>query len=36
MMDTLNLANEAPWNIKSPKYRVPSYDARTSYEENDY
>ncbi|KAI2746739.1 hypothetical protein DTO013E5_50 [Penicillium roqueforti] len=29
MMETLNPANEAPWNIKLSKYRVPSYDART-------
>lgn len=35
MMDTLNPANEAPWRIKSPKYRVPSYDARASYVDGD-
>jgi hypothetical protein len=35
MMETLNPAKEAPWNTKSPKYRVPSYDARTCYEEED-
>jgi hypothetical protein len=36
MMETLAPANDAPWNIKSLKYGVPSYDARTSYEENGY
>jgi hypothetical protein len=37
MMDTLSPANEAPWNIKLPKCRAPSYDARTfSFGENNY
>lgn len=36
MMDTLNPASDAPWNIKSPTYRVPSYDARISYDDDDY
>ncbi|OQD78666.1 hypothetical protein PENDEC_c001G03526 [Penicillium decumbens] len=33
MMDILNPAVQAPWDVKWPKYRVPSYGARGFYEE---
>lgn len=36
MMDTLNPAKEAPWDVKPFKYRVPSYDASGLFEDNDY
>lgn len=35
MMDTLNPASKAHWRVKSPKYRVPSYDARPSHDGED-
>ncbi|KAF3403923.1 hypothetical protein F1880_010292 [Penicillium rolfsii] len=37
MMESLSPAKEAPWNTKSCNYRVPPYDTRTSFdEENGY